>query len=169
MEAYHIHIQGLSNSLHHFTYELGEAFFKQFGTGLLDHGNFTATVSLDKHETFIEASFHLEGTAQLECDRSLECFDYPITADEKIIFKFGAENQEISEDVIMIQRNTDTLKLGPYLMEFIGLAIPMKKLHPRFAGEANDQDAIVYTSGGQTNQEEEIDPRWEALKKLNKN
>lgn len=167
MEAYRINIQGLSNKIHHFEFELGDDFFKKYGTELVSAGNLNANVTLDKRETFLETAIHIQGTVSLTCDRSLEIFQYPVELDRKIIFKFGHENIEISEDVLMIQFDTVSLDLGQLLYEFIGLSVPMKKLHPRFAQE-EDQEGIVYSSEEQKDADE-IDPRWEILKKLNKN
>ncbi len=161
LDPYSVHIQGLSYTVHHFHYDLGDAFFKRFGEGILSQGVFQADVALNKRETFIEATFQIQGTARLVCDRSLDEYDQPMTINRKVLFKFGDENKEISEDVLMIPRNTDTLKLGQYLFEFIGLEVPMKKLHPRFQNE-EESEGIVYTSGSEPGG----DPRWDVLKKL---
>jgi uncharacterized protein len=169
LDAYRVNIIGLSFNTHQFHFDFGDEFFKRFDTGLVSNGQFSVNIELDKRETFIETSFSINGKVKLVCDRSLEPFDYPINLNERIIFKYGEEDREISEDLIMITRGTDSLELGQYIYEFIGLAIPMKKLHPKFQQESDD-DTIVYSSeeekkGG----EQEIDPRWEILKKLNKN
>ncbi|RZK38870.1 MAG: DUF177 domain-containing protein, partial [Hymenobacter sp.] len=57
---------------------------------------------------------------------------------------------------------------------YIGLALPMKKLHPRFQNEADDDpDAttklIFSTRPADENpdDDEPADPRWAALKNLN--
>lgn len=168
MERFRVNIVGLSYAVHHFDFELDNKFFQERNTGLIDNGQFTVSVDLDKRETFLEASFAIKGSTRLVCDRSLEEFDYPITLNERIIFKFGDENREISEDVMMITRGTESLELGQYIYEFIGLSIPMKKLHTRFQ-EENEADEIVYSSDADEKKNEEIDPRWEKLKKLNKN
>lgn len=162
MDSYSVHIQGLSCTTHRFQYDFGDAFFSRYGAGLLSKGLFHAEVTLDKRETFIEATFQMKGTVKLICDRSLDEFDHPMNIDRKIIFKFGNENKEISEDVLMIHRHTDTLHLGQYMFEFIGLAVPMKRLHPRYQAE-DEPEGIIFTSG---EQKEETDPRWEALRKL---
>jgi uncharacterized metal-binding protein YceD (DUF177 family) len=166
LEAYRINIQGLSTNLHRFEFELGKEFFKRYGTDLVSEGNLVANVNLNKHETFIEAEFHIAGTVKLVCDRSLESFDQNIMIDQKIIFKYGVEEKEITEDVIMITHQTESLELGQLMYEFIGLTIPMKKLHPRFQQE--DQEGIIFTSGADDDSKE-TDPRWDVLKKLSKN
>lgn len=127
-------------------------------------------VELNKHETFIEVDFKIKGVANLVCDRSLEPFDHPVKSNHKIVFKYGDEDREITDEIVMINRESVTLDLGQYIYEFIGLAIPMKKLHPKFKDEENEdsEGGIVYSSGDDKDdkKEEAIDPRWEQLKKL---
>jgi uncharacterized metal-binding protein YceD (DUF177 family) len=169
--AYSINIVGLSNKEHHFQYEFGDEFFRKYGTNLVSEGKFQVDVLLNKHETFIEVEFKIRGTARLICDRSLEPFDFPMESDNQIVFKYGDEFQEITEEIIIIPRDTATLELGQYIYEFIALGIPLKKLHPRFKDETdedNSEGKIVYSSGTseEKKDEEEIDPRWNILKKL---
>jgi uncharacterized protein len=173
--AYGVNIIGLSNRVHHFEYEIGDEFFRQFGTDLVSEGRFRADVALNKHETFIEADFKIKGNATLMCDRSLEKFDYPVWVNKKILFKYGETNEEISDEIIMISRDTATLEVGQYIYEFIALSIPMKKLHPRFRAEELTEDEkaegkIVYSSepskGTDQDDDDNIDPRWNILKKL---
>lgn len=170
--AYSINIVGLSNKEHQFQYEFGDEFFRKYGTDLVSEGTFLVDLVLNKHETFLEAEFKIKGAARLICDRSLEPFEYPIENTNKIVFKYGEEFQEITEEIVVIPRDTATLELGQYMYEFIALEIPLKKLHPRFRDEANEDDAsegkIVYSSGPseEKKDDEDIDPRWNILKKL---
>lgn len=166
--AYSINIIGLSNKVHYFDYEIGDEFFRRFGTDLISSGSFHVDVTLDKHETFIEVAFSINGKARLVCDRSLETFEEPLETTARVVFKFGEENKEISDEIIIIQRDTASLELGQFIYEFIGLAIPMKRLHPRFRDEEEDSadGKIVYSSDSEKTNEGETDPRWEKLKKL---
>jgi len=170
LKAYSVNIAGLSNKIHHFEFEIGGKFFDLYGKDLIPDGIFTATVELNRHETFIEAEFVIKGVAKLVCDRSLEPFDFPIKTKHRIMFKFGDEDQEVTDEIMIINRDTVNLELGQYIYEFIGLAIPMKRLHPRFQDEErNDQSEgrIVYSSeDDNSNDDQNIDPRWEQLKKL---
>jgi len=168
LKDFNINIVGLSNSVHHFEFEVGSAFFRHFGSDLIEDGDFKAELALDKHETFIHVDFKIKGTARLVCDRSLDQFDYPIETEDKIVFKYGDGNVELDDDMVQIDRDTAQLEIGQYIFEFIGLAVPMKKLHPRFAETESEEDELIYTS--EKEQEgKEIDPRWEKLKNLNKN
>jgi uncharacterized metal-binding protein YceD (DUF177 family) len=173
LKDFKVNIIGLSKKVHHFQFELKDGFFEQYGKEVLSSGDFDAEVSLDKRETFIEADFKISGHTKLICDRSLEPFDYKINIDRKVIFKYGEEPQEISDEIVIITRDQDSLDLGQYMYEFIVLAIPIKKLHPDLSKEDEDENdanvKIVYsTSTEEEKKEEAIDPRWEKLKKLKK-
>lgn len=140
-------------------------------------GELTADVSLQKSESMIQMTFNVEGTIELTCDRSLDLFDQPISFENTMIYKFGEEEKELSEDVMIILNNTQTINIADLLFEFIGLQVPMKKLHPRFQEEEEEDDddqeegVMVYSSTvddskTEEQQEEDVDPRWAALKKL---
>ena len=165
--AYNVNIIGLGNKAHTFDFTIGDKFFGQYGTEILQGGDFEAKVVLDKHETFIDADFRIAGTARLVCDRCLEPFDEPVKVHRKIMFKYGPEPAELSDEIIIITRDQDQIELGQYLYEFINLEIPIKKLHPKFRDEEEDdtEGKIVYKSESKDD-DTEIDPRWEKLKKL---
>lgn len=163
-KEFNVNILGLSKSVHPFDFQLEEDFFRKYGQEVVANGKFTAQVSLDKRETFIEADFKINGTAHLVCDRSLDEFDYPLSISKRVVFKYGEVPQEISDEIIIITQDQVQLDLGQLMYEFIALQIPMKKLHPRFRGDEN-KEGLVYTSPAEES-EEKIDPRWEVLKKL---
>lgn len=177
LKAFEIEIIALRNGTHQYHFLLEDDFFAYFQSPLLSAGNCDAVVVLEKSERLIRVVFQIKGTIGLVCDRSLDEFDYPIKIKEEIIFKYGEKEQEVSENLILITPHTPHLALGAYLFEFIALAIPMKKLHPRFAREQvqdpdkdDDKPLWVYSSETKDAQrlspDEMIDPRWEALKKL---
>lgn len=175
MKDFVVNIIGLSKKVHHFQFELKDGFFEHYGKEVLSSGDFDAEVALDKRETFIEADFKISGHAKLICDRSLEPFDYKININRKVIFKYGEEPQEISDEIVIITRDQDSLDLGQFMYEFIVLAIPIKKLHPDLREEEENEDdsdvKIVYSTSTEVEEEkkeETIDPRWEKLKKLKK-
>ena len=177
MKAFSVNIVGLSSKVHSLAYDFGDELFKAFGSDLISSGAFHADVALNKHETFIEADFHITGQVNLICDRSLEPFDFPIDEEHKIVFKFGDHDEEVTDEIMMIHRDTATLELGQYMYEFISLAVPLKRLHPRFQDQEDDDDddadvKLIYSSGPDEPDQPgdgdggTTDPRWEALKKL---
>ncbi len=163
-----INIAGLDLKAHHFSFSLGEAFLQQYGQGYLPKGDFSVEIVLDKHETFIEADIKIAGTAKLTCDRSLEVFDFPIDVEKRILFKYGDEDTELTDEIILINRERSSLDMGQLVYEFIGLSIPIKKLHPRFQDEDDDgeEGKMIYTSSTEHKDGDEVNPMWEKLKKL---
>lgn len=163
-----VNIPSLKNGEHEFHFEINKGFFDQFEGDLVEDGNGTCKLGLKKTDNMMQLSFELQLSVKLTCDRSLEPFDFPIEKSHELIVKFGEEDEELSEDLIVINWNTQILDISPYLFEFIGLSIPMKKLHPKYEGQETPD--LVYQSEIEADEHnEEIDPRWAALKKLDKN
>lgn len=168
LSAFNIDIYNLKNGTHQYELEFDDSFFNHFPYGLTESGSGKVHVSFNKGPTLIEVNIVVAGKVALTCDRSLEKFDFPIAVERQVIFKFGEEEKELSDEIFMIPRDAQTLKFGQLIYEFIALEIPFKKLHPRFKGEEwNDEEGkIVYRSEKNAEQSEVEDPRWGALKKL---
>lgn len=174
MGEFSVNIIGLSKKAHEFTFALGKTFFEEFGKDLLEDGQFDARVVLDKHETFIDGTFHISGTAKLICDRSLEPFDFALETEKKMMFKYGETEMEMTDEIMVISPDRASLNLGQYVYEYIALALPMKRIHPKFQDEEDEElddetpGKIIYTSKEEEPSDGTIDPRWDALKKLKK-
>lgn len=164
---YKIDIFGLSNDTHQFQFEYDEEFFSQFENSLISKGKGTCDVGLVKTDSMLDLNLKVKGTIGLVCDRSLEHFDFPIDIDQGVIYKYGDEEEELSEDVFVIQQNAQEINIADFLYELISIQVPMKKLHPRFDGE-DDSDELIYTSKESEEETPELDPRWEALKNIKK-
>jgi uncharacterized protein len=163
--TFQVNIPSLKIGQHQFQYEITNAFFDQFEESLVDKGKGMCTLNLKLTETMMVLDFDLDLEVELICDRSLDTFHYSIVKKEELIVKFGEQDEELSEDLVVIADNTQLLDVAPYINEYIGLLIPMKKLHPRYNGQ--DTPPLVYqTEVDEEESREEIDPRWEALKKL---
>ena len=166
LKAYKIEIFGLSNNTHDFNFTFDDDFFSHFENSLVSKGKGTCDVVLTKTDAMITVDLTIKGAIELECDRSLELFNYPIAVEKEIIYKYGDEEKELSEDVFVILKGEQEINISTFLYESISLEVPMKKLHPKFQDDSED-DEVVYTSDAdEQSQEESTDPRWEALKKL---
>jgi len=170
MRDFSIDIYRLKLGEHHFEFRIDDAFLARFDHSEIDKGELNAEVSLIKKERLLECSFNIQGDLVLVCDRSLDSYEYPVSLNKMIIFKYGEEAKELSDEMILIPRNQQVLDLSQYVYEFVALSVPMKKLHPRFDGEPVE-DALVYSSSNklESTEAKAADPRWEALKKLKKN
>ncbi len=172
LKEFRIDIFNLSLKQHEFEFEIDNKLFGFFENSIVEKGSGKCHLSLNKSATMMTLDFKIEVSVELICDRSLDSFDYPIDLEEQLIIKFGEENYTLSEDVIVIKNDTATLDVSEYIYEFISLAVPLKKLHPRFAEIEDEQPDLIYTSHEESEEEENkdtTDPRWEALKKLKEN
>ncbi|MFC3414881.1 YceD family protein [Algoriphagus hitonicola] len=181
LRGFDIEVIKFTEGIHEIDFQIDDAFLGQFEENeLAQKGKLTARVKMNKGANLIEMQFHIEGTIRLTCDRSLEEFDFPLEVDEEIIFKYGPEEKEIDENIIMITRDTPKVNVAQLIYEFILLAIPAKKIHPDYQNELDEyEDAegiYIYIDSEDSEKEEDktenndpVDPRWEKLKNLKKN
>ncbi|MFC4873721.1 YceD family protein [Negadavirga shengliensis] len=179
LRKFDIDIIRLKEGEHQYRFEIDQAFldyFKNVNEHISDT-DLAAEVTLDKRINLIEAKFEIRGTVELTCDRSLELFNYPMAVIQKVIYKYGQEEKEINEEIIMITRDTPSINVAQLIYEFIMLAIPAKKIHPDYLEDIDDEEfdqegKIVYSAtkeevnGGNEEDEHKENPLWEALKKL---
>lgn len=171
---YNIDIYGLDDKPYEFDYEIGHSFFEELEQDLIERGEFEVRLLLDKSTTMLQLCFSIKGNVELICDRSLEPYTEEVDTEGVMILKFGDHDEELTEEISIINRNTTRINVAGYIFELIALALPMKKIHPDLRTESEKEyDYLVYSSEAVGNdkteeQEEKIDPRWEALKKLKK-
>ncbi|SFC03605.1 Uncharacterized metal-binding protein YceD, DUF177 family [Flexibacter flexilis DSM 6793] len=183
LDKYSIDIFGLSNKRHEYDFEVGNAFFEAFGSELVEKGALQVQVVLDKTETMIVATFSIVGSVELICDRSLESFEQPVSVNQKMIYKFGEEDEDLSDEICIIAKDTHRLNIAQPIYDFIALSLPMKRIHPKFEDTQYPEDAeqeglLVYSTAtaeddeptdennDTPSDEDTIDPRWAALQKL---
>jgi len=182
--AYDIEVIKLKEGKHEFSFDIDDAFLSNFEDNhIVNKGNLKVDLLLSKEANLINASFDIKGKVELTCDRSLELYDQDLSTEQKILYKYGPEEVEIDEDIIMITRDTPSINVAQLIYEFIILAIPAKKIHPDHRDEMDEDDfdaegVVVYRSDDQEEEEsadesgadtdDKTDPRWEALKNLKK-
>lgn len=179
MKQFVIGLTSLNNKEHVFEFKVESSFFKNFENSPVEAGDLDVKVVLDKQERLIQCTFEINGAAELTCDRSLEEFNYPIHKTDKIIFRYADSYEELSEDLINIPQGQIELDLAPFIYELIAIAIPMKKLHPKFNDELSEEDdeetvEFVYSSEEEKPEDDkkdddDIDPRWKDLLNLKNN
>jgi uncharacterized protein len=183
-ERYDIDVFRLSNGEHLYEMPIDDEFFTLFDYGLIEKGKGTAKILLRKSETMITVEAGVEAAVELVCDRSLEKFSQPVSLQETLYIKYGENEEALEDDLLVITRNTQKISLAQFLYEIIGASLPMKKIHPDYRRQDDDdpedesEGTLVYTSqptdeGADTEEEagEESanDPRWDILKNLRDN
>lgn len=171
LSKYDIRILSLDEKRHEFEFEGGNEFFEAFEQEIIESGNFKAFVLLDKSSSMIQLDIKIAASLNLICDRSLEEFTEDLVLNEKYIFKFGDKFEMISDEVEIIPFGTNTINLSQHFFDFMSLSVPMKRLHPKFRDEDYEEEKLIYSDENQeiakaSQEEQEIDPRWQALAKL---
>ena len=162
LRKYDIKIQSLSNNKHSFEFDFNHELFEFFSEeNEIKNTIGNCKISLIKSDLMLDIKFSINGNTDLICDRTLKRFTYSLNIDKKMLFKFGDEDQELSEEMVIIDRNKSKINIGKFIYEFFILEIPVKRLHPSVINEDNI-DNFVFTTKKTNN----IDPRLDPLTKL---
>ncbi len=163
---YEIAFSGLKNGKHEFRFEIDKKFFQLFDTEQeFTEPKIVADILMDKHTTFLELWIKTTGTVRLVCDLTNDEFDHAIENEIEVLVNFGEEYDDSNIDVITIPKTDHAFDTSQLIYEDVMLSIPMKKVCPHISEE--DLKVLEKFSPEEVVEEEvEIDPRWEALKKL---
>ncbi|MBP9792369.1 MAG: DUF177 domain-containing protein [Flavobacterium sp.] len=158
---------GLKNGKHQFEYQISKAFFDHFEYDEFDSSNIKVNLVLDKQSTMLELNFKHSGIINVPCDVTNEMFDLPVKGKLKLIVRFGEKFNDENEELLILPFGEHQIDVSQYIYEMIVLSIPLKRVSPG----AKDQKALeklnsIEVKDEQEVKEEEIDPRWAALKKL---
>lgn len=166
LRNYDISFSGLKIGKHEFRFEIDKEFFQLFDTEQeFTNPKIHVEVFLNKHTTFLEFEVKVDGKVELVCDITNDSFYHDIENQIGILVKFGEEYDDSEEDVVTILTNDHAFNVAHLIYENVALSIPMKKVSPNIS----DEDLAIlekFSPKEIEEKEEEVDPRWEALKKL---
>lgn len=171
LKQFSIPFTGLKLGQHQFEFDIDRSFFEAFEHSLVKDGSLKAKVGLEKQETLLVLTFHVEGTIQLACDTCLSNFDQSIELNEREIVKFADELSEDVDDLeIMVLPRKDTeIDISDLLYEYITVAVPFINKCEQ-AGKTCDPQMLEALRklevGAKDTEEQSDDPRWAALKNL---
>ncbi len=173
---YNIEFKGLKEGLHDYQFEVNDKFFEHFEESLVDNGEVNVEVKLEKRSAFLKLSFALEGWLELVCDRCLDNYKQDVSLETELFVKFGEEDEfEEGDNVIWVLPEEHAINLAQIIYEYVTLSIPLRHVHPEESGENGCNQEMIDRLNNITqfeaddDEEEEIDPRWAALKNLKNN
>lgn len=165
---YTIPFVGLKLGQHLFDFALDKTFFESLSYSLVDDGKLVVKLNLEKKETMLIASFEVKGVVSAPCARCNEEMDQKIKGDLTVYFVLGEEESE-DENLIVIPKESYEIDVQQSMYEMIMLALPARSAHKK--NECNEEMVQLiqkYTSNQDSKEKEDnIDPRWAALKNLN--
>jgi uncharacterized metal-binding protein YceD (DUF177 family) len=186
LDEYNVELKMMKSDVEEHTFTLNDKFFTDLEAPEVQKGNLTVQLQVRRTSGLYVLRFHTEGTILIPCDRCLDDMELPIETDDELKVKMAdAYNDE--NEIIEIDENEGFLNVAWFIYEFIALNIPMTHVHE--PGECNeamveelkkhlcvsaldeDEDEFDEEDGGKLDEEDEaapreIDPRWNALKKI---
>ncbi len=170
LETLKIDLKGLEEGVNHFEFDLDDTYFKAVDAPEVSQGSVHVSLDIVRTESdFFTLDVHEVGTVMVSCDVCLDQMEQPIETTQRLEVRFGTENSE-EDDLVTVAEDEGILDVAWYLYEFIALAIPIKHVHA--PGKCNPAmvRALEEYSAARSGEEDEqvMDPRWEALLKLKK-
>ncbi|MDP4265914.1 MAG: DUF177 domain-containing protein [Bacteroidota bacterium] len=164
---------GLNVGKHHFEYSIDNSFFENFEYSEIKTGKLKVELKLEKKVNMLILDFKINGTVNVPCDRCLDNFDFNISAENRLIAKFGTKIFEESDEVIVINESDNQINIAHYIYEYIVLSLPYKLVHPENNnGTPSCNPEIISKLNEHLTKEDiedDFDPRWNILKNLNNN
>lgn len=169
---FEIQFVGLKIGGHQYNYHIDNAFFELFEYQEFNSVDVAVELQLEKKPNMLELDFFIEGNVNVNCDVSTEAYDQPVNGNLHLVIKFGEEYDAINEELLIIPHGEYKIHVEQYIYEAIVLAVPYKKVHPGVIDGTLDSkvldklEELAPQQREEKENSEEIDPRWNELKKL---
>lgn len=160
---------GLKLGLHEFEFDIDKSFFESLPYSLIEDGRLTAYLALEKKETMLIANMEIVGFIFTTCDLCTEPLSQEIDGELTLYYTFGEEESE-DENLIVLAPESYQIDISQPLYELISLSLPAKLVHEQ--DECNEEMVALLAKYQQPDpsskpDQDDIDPRWSALKNLN--
>ena len=163
-----------------YEFQLDNQFFADLDAPEVQKGAVNVSLKVRKTSGVYQLDFHTEGKVIVICDRCLDEMEQLIETDDQLKVKLGTEFSEI-DDIVVVPEEDGYINVAWFIYEFIALSIPMKHVHA--PGKCNkdmvsklskhlrvkeqdhedmEDDEILVSD----EEPQEIDPRWNELKKI---
>lgn len=173
-EEFRLRISGVESGNYSFSIDCDNRFFELAEIPNLQEGLVKLQIEMEISEKIINLDFHFDGCVMLPCDRCLAPVKVDLNFDEHLLVKLIpllGETQE-EDDMWLVDETAYELDLFHFVYEAITLALPLRIVHPEDEnGNSTCDPEILKKLEELTNptpKEDEIDPRWEALKNIKK-
>ncbi|BAO75487.1 YceD family protein [Winogradskyella sp. PG-2] len=163
---------GLKVGEHHFDYQIDNTFFQNFEYEEFNAVDVKIALKFEKKTTFMELYFSASGVVNVNCDITNEPYNQTINDQFKLVVKFGNEYNDENDEILIIPHGEYEINVSQYIYELIVLSVPIKRIHPGIEDGTLQSDILSKleelspNKDNKTKSAEDIDPRWNNLKKL---
>jgi len=168
---YLIPFAGLKSGEHNFDYVIDDAFFKEREYSEVQHAKIKTNVTLNREINILVFDIRMEGTINVMCDRCGDAFDFPVWGEKKLIVSLTNDRFE-DDDIVSIPLDSYEIDISQNLYEYATLLLPQRRIHPDKedgTSGCNSEALKILNKLSEKKGEENIDPRWEALKNIKQN
>jgi len=172
LKEFTIPFVGLKAGKHYFDFDIDNKFFEYFEYEDFNDSCLKVDVEFVKKSTLLELHFEVSGTVNINCDVTNEPYDQALQNEFDLVVKFGEEYNDENIDILIISHGEYEINIQQYVYELIVLAIPTKRVHPGVEDGTLDSEILERLEALSPKEkdikedQEEIDPRWNTLKKL---
>jgi uncharacterized metal-binding protein YceD (DUF177 family) len=170
MRQYDIHFVGLGAGEHIFEYKIEDSFWGLFPESQIQKGKCAVVLTFDKEASHFVLNFNIQGNIIVDCDRCTAEINYPVFNNFTLYVKFDDERNtgtsEDNDEVIYISRGESAINVAQYIYEYISLSIPMVRNCDFLEEQFKNCNQEVLKKLNNEEQNNNIDDRWAALKKL---
>ncbi|GAB5565239.1 MAG: DUF177 domain-containing protein [Winogradskyella sp.] len=172
LKEYNIPFIGLKVGEHHFDFDVDNTFFQNFEYDEFNAVDIKIDLNFVKKTTLLELYFTATGFVNVNCDLTNEPYNQTIEDEFKLVVKFGEAYNDDNEDILIVPHGEYEINVAQYIYELIVLAVPAKRVHPGIEDGTLKSDILSKLEelspnvGEEKNESEDIDPRWNNLKKL---
>lgn len=167
-DEYIIPFEGLKVGEYIYEFHIDDKFFEEFEYSIIKGGDIETVFTLEKKETMMLGHFKMSGNTNMLCDRCMDPLAIPVSVSHQIVFKFSDEENE-DENLVHIPSSAFTIDISSIIYELLTVALPSRFVHEDEEHCNQEMLGILdeYESyEEEENSDEEIDPRWNDLKKL---
>ena len=172
LKEFVIQFTGLKQGTHNFEYRIDNKFFEHFEYDEFNDAALEVAVNFNKKTTLLELHFEVYGVVNVNCDLTNEPYDQPVQNSFDLVVKFGNEYNDENEEILIVPHSEYEINIAQYIYELIVLGVPQKRVHPGVVDGTLDSEILTKLeelSPKDLKEKEnngEIDPRWNTLKKL---
>ncbi len=168
-KEFNIPFIGLKQGEHDFEFKIEQQFFESFDYDEFNEVAIDVAISLNKLSVLLELEFKISGYINVNCDLSNEPYNQEIKGVLNLVVKFGDDFNDENEEILIIPHREHEINVRQYIYEMIILSLPNKRVHPGIKDGTLESDIVVRLKELEPTieeEQEETDPRWDALKQL---
>lgn len=162
-----IPFSGLSLGNHDYHFKITNEFFEHFEYSDIENANLNVDVIMEKQSSMLIFDFDIKGSVDFICDRCQEVFSQLIEGTEHLIVKFGEEQSNTNDDIVILSITENKIDLSQHIFEYINLMFPYRRIHPEDENGVSQCNKEMLEKLKSLEKKTQADPRWDILKKIN--